>query len=100
MKWYRKAADAGNADAMTSIGVLYHNGEGVTRDYGEAMKWFRKDADAGYADAGKLLQAPEDVHPDEDGDEFEFTFDDDLWCDLSVNPDPPTARPEDAPPGA
>ena len=47
MKWYRKAADAGHAVAMNNIGVLYHNGWGVSQDYTEAMRWYRKAADAG-----------------------------------------------------
>ncbi|MDX2145962.1 MAG: caspase family protein, partial [Planctomycetota bacterium] len=51
MKWYRKAADAGEALAMNNIGLLYHNGKGVTQDYAEAMRWYRKAADAGEAGA-------------------------------------------------
>ena len=49
MKWYRKAADAGNTGAMCLIGRLYRNGLGVSQDYTEAMRWFRKAADAGHA---------------------------------------------------
>jgi TPR repeat protein len=29
--WFRKAADQGNADAQTSLGVLYVNGQGVPK---------------------------------------------------------------------
>jgi TPR repeat protein len=28
---------------------MYHNGQGVSQDYLEAMKWYRKAADQGYA---------------------------------------------------
>ena len=48
-RWYRKAADQGNADAQSDIGVLYQNGWGVARDYAEAMRWYRKAADQGTA---------------------------------------------------
>ena len=44
MDWYLKAANAGNANAMNSIGWLYENGYG---DYSEAMNWYLKAADAG-----------------------------------------------------
>ena len=36
MALYRKAADGGNAEAMTSVGSLYSDGNGVTQDYAEA----------------------------------------------------------------
>jgi hypothetical protein len=51
MRWYRKAAEQGNADAQFTIGLLYENGWGVAQDYAEAMRWFRKVADQGNADA-------------------------------------------------
>jgi len=56
MRWYRKAADKGDADAMFNIGVLYDNGEGVKQDYIEAMRWYRKAADKGDADAKAALK--------------------------------------------
>ena len=40
MRWYRQAADQGNANAMVGIGVLYFSGLGVARDYAEAMRWY------------------------------------------------------------
>jgi TPR repeat protein len=51
MIWFRKAADAGNSDAMYNVGVGYEKGEGVAQDYGEAMRWFQKAADGGNAQA-------------------------------------------------
>ena len=51
MKWYKKAADAGNANAMNNIGIMYNNGAGITQDYKNAMKWYKKAADAGNANA-------------------------------------------------
>ena len=47
VKWYRKAADAGDADGQTSLGLLYEHGWGVTLDYAAAVKWYRKAADQG-----------------------------------------------------
>lgn len=33
------------------LGLMYRNGEGVTKNYAEAMKWYRKAAEQGHADA-------------------------------------------------
>jgi TPR repeat protein len=41
----QQAADAGSAKAMSQIGAMYQLGQGVQRDYGEAMIWYRKAAD-------------------------------------------------------
>src|SRR5208283_2618949 len=49
VKWYRKAADQGNADAQNNLGIIYQNGFGVAKDYEEAVKWYRKSADQGHA---------------------------------------------------
>ena len=51
MRWYRKAADQGDAIAQNSVGSLYQNGFGVTQSYEEAMRWYRMAADQGYAPA-------------------------------------------------
>lgn len=32
-EWFQKAADAGDADAMYYLGVIYQYGTGVGRDY-------------------------------------------------------------------
>ncbi len=42
MKWYQRAADLGNADAMYSLAVMYSHGRGVQRDPVAAGKWRRK----------------------------------------------------------
>ena len=47
MRWFRIAADQGNARAAYNIGVLYERGWGVAQDYAEAMRWYRKAADHG-----------------------------------------------------
>ncbi len=49
VKWYRKAAEQGYADAQCNLGYCYKQGNGVTKDYAEAVKWFRKAAEQGDA---------------------------------------------------
>ena len=45
MKWYRKAAEQGDAKAQFNLALRYYKGEGVTQDYAEAAKWYRKAAE-------------------------------------------------------
>jgi len=51
----KRAAEAGDAQAQFSLGVMYHNGEGVPQNDAEAMKWSRKAADQGNAPAQNNL---------------------------------------------
>lgn len=51
VKWYRKAADQGNADAQYRLGLMYARGGGVPQNHVEAVTWYRKAADQGNADA-------------------------------------------------
>jgi serine/threonine protein kinase len=51
IKWYRKAAEQGNASAQNNLGFCYEYGEGVEQDYEEAIKWYRKAAEQGNASA-------------------------------------------------
>jgi TPR repeat protein len=37
MKWYRKAAEQGEAFAQSNLGFMYENGKGVPQNYDEAM---------------------------------------------------------------
>ena len=39
VKWYRKAAEQGNANAQISLGFMYLNGYGTTQDYVQAHLW-------------------------------------------------------------
>ncbi|MDA7538297.1 sel1 repeat family protein, partial [Akkermansiaceae bacterium] len=39
LKWYRKAADQGDAEAQFILGVAYGNGEGVPEDYIQSYMW-------------------------------------------------------------
>ena len=51
VKWFRKAAEQGNASAQLNLGYCYENGEGVEQNKAEAVKWYRKAADQGEAKA-------------------------------------------------
>ena len=51
VKWYRKSAEQGFADAQNNLGAMYLNGSGVLKDDKEAVKWYRKAAEQGLADA-------------------------------------------------
>jgi TPR repeat protein len=47
VKFYRKAADQGDAYAQNNLGNLYDSGKGVKQDYDEAVNWYRKAAEKG-----------------------------------------------------
>ena len=51
VKWYRKAAEQGIANAQFRLGVCYEDGMGVVKDEAEAMKWWRKAAEQGFSSA-------------------------------------------------
>ncbi|WP_048942598.1 tetratricopeptide repeat protein, partial [Haemophilus influenzae] len=55
VKWYRKAAEQGDANAQAYLGLAYTEGRGVRQDYTEAVKWFRKAAEQGHANAQAIL---------------------------------------------
>ena len=50
-----KAAEQGNANAQYNLGLAYVNGNGVTKNYDEAVKWCRKAAEQNIAAAQYLL---------------------------------------------
>ena len=47
----KKSAEQGEAKAQYNLGVCYYNGNGVEKDYQEAVKWYRKAAEQGIAEA-------------------------------------------------
>jgi hypothetical protein len=55
MKWYRKAAEQGNADAQNNLGACFKYGQGVAKDPVEAVKWYRIAAEQGHASAQFFL---------------------------------------------
>ena len=48
-------ADAGDAEAQYSLGMMYAYGEGVPEDDVEAVKWYRMAAEHGDEEAKKIL---------------------------------------------
>ena len=56
VKWYRKAAEQGNAKAQCLLGLMYTLGQGVSRDKSEAVNWFRKAARQGDTNAQEALR--------------------------------------------
>lgn len=51
IKWYRRAAEQGQADAQYNLGKLYEHGTGVDQDYNESVKFYQCAAEQGDADA-------------------------------------------------
>ncbi|MEO3989731.1 SEL1-like repeat protein [Pseudocitrobacter cyperus] len=69
MTWYRKAAELGQSDAQTILGILYATGEkGVKPDIQQALKWYELAAKQGNKDAltqlGELYYLGEQVDVD------------------------------------
>ena len=62
---YRNAAEQDNADAQYLLGECYYRGEGVKRNYAEAVRWYRKAVEQGHAEAqyklGKCYFAGEGI---------------------------------------
>tara|TARA_B100000315_G_scaffold260404_1_gene321478 strand:+ start:2710 stop:3309 length:600 start_codon:yes stop_codon:yes gene_type:complete len=54
-KGYLKAAEAGDVNAQSKLGMMYANGKGVAQDDSEAVRWWRKASEAGDADAQNNL---------------------------------------------
>ena len=49
MKWYRLAAEQGNAYAQNNLGVMFQQGQGITQNDKTALKWYRRSAKQGLA---------------------------------------------------
>ncbi|MFZ6777804.1 AMIN domain-containing protein [Undibacterium sp. Ji83W] len=47
--WYEKAAGQGDQESQFTIGSLYYNGDGVTRNFEKAAYWYGQAAEKGYA---------------------------------------------------
>jgi len=86
LKWFRKAAEAGNVDAEFELGTRYEAGEGVEQNYVEAAYWYRRASEhvpnlggAGQArfHLGLLYMNGEGVPPD-----FVSAY---MWFTLSGN---------------
>ena len=56
MKWLRKAAEQGFAEAQYSLGCYYLDGEGgLEKNPEEAVRWWQKAAAQGHQDSKKML---------------------------------------------
>lgn len=44
VRWWKKAAELGFPESQNNLGALYNDGNGVDRDYQEAVFWYRKSA--------------------------------------------------------
>ena len=49
MKWYKLAAEQGDADAQTQMGFMYNKGKGVPQNDKTAVKWWTLAAEQGNA---------------------------------------------------
>jgi len=56
VRWYRKAAEQGHANAQFNLGVGYANGQGVKQDHAEAVRWYRKATEQGLVYAVAALK--------------------------------------------
>lgn len=57
VKWFKKAAEQGNAVAQYYLGISYYNGsEEITKDEKEALKLWTKSAEQGNGDAKQMLE--------------------------------------------
>jgi TPR repeat protein len=54
-KWFRRAAEQGNAEAEDYLGTLYFTGRGVPQNYTEAARWFHMAADKDIEHAQRQL---------------------------------------------
>ena len=54
-RYFRRAAQQGDAQSQHNIGLNYHHGLGVARDDAEAGRWFQRAAEHGFADAQDIL---------------------------------------------
>jgi TPR repeat protein len=57
VKWYRLAAEQGDAKAQYYLGMMYGGGRGVPRDEKKAIKWLLKAAEQRSVGAQRLLGA-------------------------------------------
>src|SRR5260370_12745515 len=57
VSWYRRAAEAGNANAMVNLGFMYEtNRGGLPKDEAQAVSWYRKATQLGNTDAQQALE--------------------------------------------
>lgn len=55
VKWYKKAAMAGDSDGQFMVGWCYQYGDGVEQSYVKALEWYKKAAEQGNDEAQDKL---------------------------------------------
>ncbi len=55
LKWLRRAADAGNADAQAALALIYATGKSVETNHDKALEFAKKAAKAGNVEATTIL---------------------------------------------
>ena len=48
VRWLRRAARGGDANARFNLGVLYSQGNGVLQNHARAAEWYRRAAETGH----------------------------------------------------
>jgi TPR repeat protein len=54
-RWYRMAAERGDADAQRNLAQLFKDGTGVAQDYSRAAYWCRRSAEQGHSVGQAML---------------------------------------------
>jgi TPR repeat protein len=60
--WYKRAAEAGDLDAMQNLGICYERGQGVRRNHQTALLWLRRAAVRGSEPAAEQLARVREQH--------------------------------------
>ncbi len=55
VRYYQRAAALGDGEALLALGAMYANGEGVARDFAQAVRLMEQSADAGHGPAAVTL---------------------------------------------
>jgi len=55
VRWYRRAAEAGEETAMMMLGWHYQNGRAVSQDTAQAIRWYSRAAELGHAQGALRL---------------------------------------------
>ena len=55
-KWFRKAAENGDAESQFYLGLLFEHGDGVPQDLEEAARYYSLSGDQGYTEGQRGLQ--------------------------------------------
>lgn len=55
MKWFLKAGEQGNGEALYTVGDFYARGKGVKRDINKAFYYYEKSAECGYSNGMNMM---------------------------------------------